>query len=198
MVRGRSSVGISGPARPGPQAASPGRQEDAGSGNLERGARTFYGIKKKRLGLAVAFAVDAHYALTYDTREFANQQAGEPDVNKNSRQAMKSINLSPLELHPGSPIRRTMPRPPHLRQPDYEQKFDFTTVFYDCFRSADGNWCVLLGPPLINLKSVVIPALPNIFRCQSSSDVRLISHIPGKSRENPFYSAMAPDDEKSR
>ena len=50
---------------------------------------------------------------------------------------MKNIDLSPLELHPGSPIRRAMPRPLHLRQPDYEEKFDFTTVFYDCFRSLD-------------------------------------------------------------
>ena len=50
--------------------------------------------------------------------------------------AMKNISLSHLELHPANPIRRTMPRPPHLRQPDYEQKFDFKTVFYDCFRSA--------------------------------------------------------------
>ena len=98
---------------------------------------------------------------------------------------MKKIDLSPLELHPGSPIRRVMPRPPHLRQPDYEEKFDFTTVFYDCFRSLDASWCVLIGPPLINLEPVVIPAIPNFFRCRSSSDVRLISHVPGKSRENP-------------
>ena len=100
-------------------------------------------------------------------------------------QAMKNISLTHLELHPGNPIRRTMPRLPHLRQPDYEQKFDFKTVFYDCFRSVDASWCVLLGPPLINLEPVVIPDLPNLLRCQSSLDVRLISHMPGKSRENP-------------
>ena len=74
-----------------------------------------------------------------------------------------NVNLSPLELHPAKPIRRAMPRPLHLRQPDYEEKFDFTTVFYDCFRSLDASWCVLIGPPLINLEPVVIPAIPNFF-----------------------------------
>ena len=93
---------------------------------------------------------------------------------------MKNISLTHLELHPGNPIRRTMPRLPHLRQPDYEQKFDFKTVFYDCFRSVDASWCVLLGPPLINLEPVVIPDLPNLLHCQSSLDVRLISHIAWK------------------
>jgi hypothetical protein len=96
-----------------------------------------------------------------------------------------NINLSPLELHPAKPIRRAMPRPPHLRQPDYEENFDFMTVFYDCFRSVDASWCVLIGPPLINLEPVVIPALPKLFRCQSTLDVRLISHVPGKSGRNP-------------
>ena len=81
-----------------------------------------------------------------------------------------------------------MPRLPHLRQPDYEEKFDFklsSTIALDRWTP---SWCVLLGPPLINLEPVVIPDLPNLFHCQSSLDVRLISHMPGKSREIPLLS----------
>ena len=97
---------------------------------------------------------------------------------------MRNINLSPLELHPNNPIRRTMPRKPHLRQPDYEEKFDFTTLFYDCFR-VDESWCVLIGPPLINLGPVVIPAIPNLFHCRTPLDVSLSSQERPQSPRNP-------------
>lgn len=88
---------------------------------------------------------------------------------------MKEITLSPLELHPEANIRREMPRPPQLRSPDYEEKFDSLTVFYDCFASADGTSCVLLGPPLFNLESAVLSSFPALFGCNSSSQVRLVS-----------------------
>ena len=89
---------------------------------------------------------------------------------------MEKIKLSPLELDPSCPIRRTMPRPANMRQPDYEDEFDFLTIFYDCFRSVDQTWCILLGPPFLNLESIVLPALPTLFRCHPSSDV-LVRHL---------------------
>tara|TARA_R110002096_G_scaffold141887_2_gene296881 strand:- start:629 stop:1717 length:1089 start_codon:yes stop_codon:yes gene_type:complete len=45
-----------------------------------------------------------------------------------------------------------MPRPAELRQPDYEEKFDFSTLFFDCFR-VDDHYIEFLGPPLANFFS---------------------------------------------
>jgi hypothetical protein len=86
---------------------------------------------------------------------------------------MERIALSPLELESNSPLRRTMLRPPHLRQSDYEEKYDFLTIFYDCFTSADSASSIFVGPPLLNLEPVVLPMLPAVFCCGSPSDVSL-------------------------
>jgi hypothetical protein len=86
---------------------------------------------------------------------------------------METITLSPLELNPSGRIRRTMPRPDHLRQPDYEDKYDFSTVFYDCFKSVNGDWCVFVGPPLRNLEPVVLPELLAAFQGPAPADVSL-------------------------
>jgi hypothetical protein len=72
---------------------------------------------------------------------------------------MASIHLSPLMISPTSGLRRTSPRPPHLRQADYEDAFDWLTIFYDCFRAPDPRWIGLLGPPLGELASTVLSAL---------------------------------------
>jgi hypothetical protein len=90
---------------------------------------------------------------------------------------MDKIQLSSLELDPSSPFRRAMPRPAHLRQSTYEDEFDFRTIFYDCFASADGTWRIFLGPPLLNLEPIVLPTVPNTFRCRSSSDVLLKDNV---------------------
>jgi hypothetical protein len=86
---------------------------------------------------------------------------------------VEKIKLSPLELDPSGPIRRTMPRPANLRQPDYADHFDFLTVFYDCFASVDAGWCILLGPAFMNLEQIVLPTIPTVFRCDSPSEVVL-------------------------
>lgn len=73
--------------------------------------------------------------------------------------AMVKTSLSPLELKPSGPLRRDPPRPPALQQPGYVDRFDYFTVFYDCFVSADSQWIVLIGPPLFNLEKTVLAAL---------------------------------------
>lgn len=55
-----------------------------------------------------------------------------------------------LGLH--SPVVRLPKRPPVLRHADFDDKYDFHTVFYDCFWSADGKSLKLIGPALMNLE----------------------------------------------
>ncbi len=69
------------------------------------------------------------------------------------------VELSRVDLDPSRPLRRDRPRPPELREPDYDDAFDFFTVFYDCFRSVDGRSIVFVGPPLYNLAESVLPVL---------------------------------------
>jgi hypothetical protein len=69
------------------------------------------------------------------------------------------IQLSRLELQPAGPLRRDPPRPPGFRQPDYAEKFDFLTVFYDYFESVDGRSRILIGPPLFNLHDITTDAI---------------------------------------
>ena len=97
---------------------------------------------------------------------------------------MNSIDLSPLELDPRSSVRRAMPRPPHLRQPDYEEKFDALTVFYDCFKSVDETYWVFIGPPLSNLKGIVVPLLEDLIPPIASSDERSSSLLRLDDRKN--------------
>src|SRR5205823_2900493 len=63
------------------------------------------------------------------------------------------------ELAPAGGLARAAPRPFARRQAGYLAAFDSSTVLYDAFRSLDGDWVVLLGPPLANLEPVVVPAL---------------------------------------
>lgn len=58
-----------------------------------------------------------------------------------------------VEDIPGLAARKP-PRPVHLRQRDYGARFDFGTVWHDCFRSFNGKWIVLAGPPLLNLACI--------------------------------------------
>ena len=84
------------------------------------------------------------------------------------------IELSELTLNTSGPLRRERPRPEEFRQPEYDAQFDFHTIFYDYFLSADGLHSILVGPPLFNLKDAVYatleqsmpPALPAEVRNQ--------------------------------
>lgn len=61
------------------------------------------------------------------------------------------VTLSSWSLGLNSPSLRKPFRRPALRHPDFEDRYDFQSVFYDCFRSADGTGIRLVGPPLHNL-----------------------------------------------
>ena len=76
---------------------------------------------------------------------------------------MERVALSPLHLRPDGVLRRDPPRPLSLRPETYEREFDYLTVFYDSFRSADGQFTVFLGPPLSNLEQPVLPGLVSAF-----------------------------------
>jgi hypothetical protein len=61
--------------------------------------------------------------------------------------------ISGVTLPEDSPIRRDSPRPLERRRPDYEEKFDWLSLFYDVFWS--GGRLTMVGPPLRNLASLV-------------------------------------------
>ncbi|HEX6103335.1 MAG TPA: tetratricopeptide repeat protein, partial [Alphaproteobacteria bacterium] len=55
-----------------------------------------------------------------------------------------------------------------LRHETYEDDFDFTTVFYDCFWNAAGDAIILIGPPLVNLEKdldLAVIAYPSMAPC---------------------------------
>jgi tetratricopeptide (TPR) repeat protein len=64
----------------------------------------------------------------------------------------QEISLSPWILGRNSAVLRQPGRHPCLRHADFEDKYDFQTVFYDCFWSDDGRSVFLIGPALLNLE----------------------------------------------
>ena len=76
------------------------------------------------------------------------------------------IGLSSWSLGLNSPVVRHPFRRPALRHADFEDRYDFRTVFYDCFASHDRAEPMLVGPPLFNLEPVVVPAIPLPLVCR--------------------------------
>ncbi|HET9867789.1 MAG TPA: hypothetical protein VFQ06_10895, partial [Nitrospira sp.] len=81
----------------------------------------------------------------------------------------RDIYLSPWSVDPDrDPIRNPL-RPLSLRHEDFEDHFDFTTVFYDCFWNAASDAVILIGPPLLNLErdlGLSVIAYPSMVRCE--------------------------------
>jgi hypothetical protein len=71
-------------------------------------------------------------------------------VGEAEQKTVKVVRPSGITLPEDSPLRRVPPRKPEDQQPDYLEKFDSRTLFYDAFRLGDDIW--LSGPPLNNLK----------------------------------------------
>ena len=79
------------------------------------------------------------------------------------------VELSSLALDPTGKLRRDSPRPWYLRQPGYDDAFDWHTIFYDVFRTADARHVVLIGPPLRNLLGPVYRAIEKAFGVSRSA-----------------------------
>ena len=77
---------------------------------------------------------------------------------------MLEVELSTLELRQETALHRRSLRPADARPANFDEQFDARTVFYDCFTTADGDWIVLVGPPLVNLGSAVIPSVRRAFQ----------------------------------
>lgn len=65
-----------------------------------------------------------------------------------------NINLSSVILDKETHTLRIPPRKEEDQQPNYKQLFDYTTLFSDIFFLKDGR-VELLGPPLLNLESIL-------------------------------------------
>jgi hypothetical protein len=64
---------------------------------------------------------------------------------------LAQITSSAAALSADNPIKRT-PRAPRRDRPEaFWRAFDARTLFYDCFRHADGARVLLVGPPPVNL-----------------------------------------------
>lgn len=63
------------------------------------------------------------------------------------------IEISPIYLPASLGVQRNAPRPAADRQPDYIDRFDSKTLYYDVFHYRDR--IVLSGPPLLNLSPIM-------------------------------------------
>lgn len=71
-------------------------------------------------------------------------------------------NSSSNRVSVDSALFRKLPRPLHLRQVGYEEeRFDYSTIWYDCFPHASNNSVVLLGPSMLNFAG---PLSLGVFR----------------------------------
>jgi hypothetical protein len=77
--------------------------------------------------------------------------------------------VSPVILPKDSHLRRESPRAPSLRQPDFDERFDSDTLFYDVFRQPETSKILMIGPSLYNLSRLLedmqIIALPSREAC---------------------------------
>lgn len=61
---------------------------------------------------------------------------------------------TPVILPENGPL-RVPSRPAEFRDASFPEKFDYQTLFYDCFSSIDDRSTFLLGPPLFNLRPLL-------------------------------------------
>ena len=83
----------------------------------------------------------------------------------------REVHLSSWSVDPDRGPVRNPPRPLSLRHENYEDEFDFTTVFYDIFWNSALDTVILLGPPLLNLETdldLAVIAWPSMIRCELS------------------------------
>jgi hypothetical protein len=93
---------------------------------------------------------------------------------------------------------RIASRPERFRQENFSELYDSTTIFYDCFWLTEGQQAILLGPPLLNLKSAIkkmrIIARPSGSSC-SFSVRELDRHSQIRVNTPPATAAIAIESE---
>jgi len=80
-----------------------------------------------------------------------------------------SNNLASVNSPRDGGINRIPLRPIHLRQSDYDQHFDFNTIFYDCYRT-DNDTLLLQGPPPLNFLPHIRKGRINFGKAASELD----------------------------
>lgn len=91
--------------------------------------------------------------------------------------AVEIISTSPLVLPTGSAHQRR-PRAAWRRRPEeFWKAYDSHTLFYDCFRAADGETVLLVGPPLRNLQRLIAAAEYQVDGCTESLSLSIHSSI---------------------
>jgi hypothetical protein len=86
-------------------------------------------------------------------------------VVTSSRPRISTIRVNGIRLPEGAP-RRVPDRPHHARQPDFDERFDFDTLFYDALWGPDRRSVRLIGPSLLNLE---LPVSQSTFVAQPSA-----------------------------
>lgn len=89
--------------------------------------------------------------------------------------------LSPVHLSAFG-LRREPPRSVDDRRPGYESLFDYDTLFYDVFRTGDGNGVICLGPPLLNCERALAGAE---FRFPGASSPLACAYQPPRTDKQP-------------
>ena len=104
----------------------------------------------RRIGIGVSAGIlEALYPLA-DGLTSPSVPAQESITQGTSPQLL--VDLSSVRLDPLGGTSRIPPRRPTLRGPSYEDDYDFSTLFFDCFFDVTGNSATLIGPPLLNLE----------------------------------------------
>ena len=99
--------------------------------------------------------------------------------------------LSPVRLSTFG-LRREPPRPIDDRPTGYDAAFDFDTLFYDVFRTADPRQVICLGPPPLNCE----PALTNlIVRLPGTNTTVDWSYLPPRSLRQPSAKFLLTGDD---
>ena len=97
------------------------------------------------------------------------------------------VRLSHVALDPRFGVVRSIFPPQELSGQTFENVFDATTLFYDVFRSANGEQVIAIGPPFRNLVTSdcpvefrLAPDGPTLPACRGPADLRPESRNPDR------------------
>lgn len=105
---------------------------------------------------------------------------------------MNAPPLSPVLLSTFG-LRREPPRAPEHREPGYEDKFEYDTLFYDVMLSADGRTVTALGPPLLNCESAVLEGTFRLGEHGPTLTPRHVQHVNGGTTRFDLPRDIPPD-----